>query len=38
MPCRRVEAYSIISPNTFALAKETSMTTTVHIIEFSDYL
>ena len=38
MPCRCVDAYPIISPNTFALAKETSMATTVHIIEFSDYL
>jgi len=27
-----------MSPNTFSLAKEIGMATTVHIIEFSDYL
>lgn len=38
MPCRRVDAYPIISPNTSSFAKETGMATTVQIIEFSDYL
>jgi hypothetical protein len=36
--CERIDVYPIISPNTFVLTKETGMATTVHIIEFSDYL
>ena len=36
--CERIDAYPIISPNPFFLAKEIGMATTVHIIEFSDYL